>query len=60
MRGIAILRSGSKITVIGGGGLLLMAIARIVHTIISVDPNIGSHISFSEKFWPAVRALIMK
>jgi hypothetical protein len=59
MRGIAIIRSGSKITVVGGG-LLLMAIAKIVHAIIAVDPNIGSHISFSEKFWPAVRALIMK
>ena len=59
MRGIAIWRSGSKITVVGGG-LLLMAIAKIIHTVIRVDPNIGSHVSFSEKFWPTVRALIMK
>jgi hypothetical protein len=59
MKGIVIIRSGSKFTVIGGG-LLLMAIAKIVHAVISIDPNIDSHISFSEKFWPAVRALIMK
>jgi len=58
MRGIAIWRSGSKFTVVGGG-LLLIAIAKIVHTVIRVDPNIGSHVSFSEKFWPAVRILIM-
>lgn len=54
----SIIRSGTKITVVGGG-FLLMAIAKITACVIAVDPNIGSHISFSEKFWPAVRALIM-
>jgi len=53
-----IIRSGSKLTVVGGG-FLLLAIARITGAIIYVDPNIGSHISFSEKFWPYVRVLIM-
>ena len=54
-----IMRSGSKIVVIGGGGMLLAAIAAIVHRCIMVDPNIGAHISFSQKFWPLVHKLIL-
>lgn len=53
-----VIRSGNKICVIGASGLLL-AIARITHAaIVAGNEFFPTHITFSERFWWAVHALI--
>lgn len=54
----SIIRSGSKICVIGGGALLA-AIAKVAHTVVVVgNAYFPTHVTFSEKFWYAVHVLI--
>jgi len=53
-----IIRSGSKVCVIGGAALLA-AIARIDHTVVVVgNQYFPAHVTFSEKFWWAIHQLI--
>ncbi len=54
-----IMRSGSKISVFSKNLALLAAIAKVAHTVVVVGNQfVGTHVTFSEKFWTFVHQLI--